>query len=214
MPQHPKSFSDAELMCAYANGDSQAFEELFNRYRKPLFTFLLQRTQEKGIAEDLFQEVFMRIIRGRSRYKPEGSFRSWLFTIASNALTDTHRKRALPIAPMKNEEGAYSPTSRAHSSEFQSGRTQQTPPSSNNDPSERSQTEELNRTIQSALRDIPEEQREVFLLRQRAGLDFASIAEITGTRLATAKSRMRYALEGLRHLLRSEMASTSEAAHE
>ncbi len=212
MPQHPKSLSDAELMRAYANGDSQAFEQLFNRYRKSLFTFLMQRTQEKGLAEDLFQEVFMRVIRNRTNYKPEGKFRAWLFTIASNAITDSRRKRTLPVAPSETEVEAGPSNLPANFAYDRSSRESQSFP--DNDPSNRSQAEELNRSIQSALCDIPEEQREVFLLRQRAGLDFASIAQITGTRLATAKSRMRYALEGLRHLLRSEMASPSEAAHE
>lgn len=192
--------TDEELMAAYAAGDANAFDRLFGRHRRPLFTFLLHRTESRALAEDLFQEVFLRLIRGRERYRPAGSFRAWLFTMAHNALTDDRRRAALRAAETVDE--APEPERTASRAERSS------------DPVARTHAAHLGRRLAAALRHLPADQRDVFLLRERAGLDFASIARATGAALPTVKSRMRYALAALRRRLADDLPSLTECLHD
>jgi RNA polymerase sigma-70 factor (ECF subfamily) len=197
---------DELLMTAYANGDDRAFEHLFERHRRPLYTYLLSETRSRARTDDLFQEVFLRVIRGRQRFDASGSFRAWLFTIARNALTDARRRAALRDAEdfeERTEEGSLA----SGGGSTASG----TDPA---DPVAWSHARDLAERIESALRGIPADQREVFLLRERGGLDFKTIAATCGCGLATAKSRMRYALENLRRRLADELPSIKECLHE
>jgi len=195
-------------MLAYRDGDAPAFERLFARHRRALFTYLLHDSGSRALAEDLFQEVFLRVIRGRERYQPDGSFRAWLFTIARNASTDQRRREALRETEsvngtMNDESELRTPPAREPATRGNA-----------TDPLALSQARELRARGEAALLRLPREQREVFLLRERAGLDFRSIAEATGCELATAKSRMRYALAGLRRILSSELGSLLESSHD
>lgn len=192
-------------MLAYRAGDAAAFEGLFARHRRTLFTYLLHVSGSPALAEDLFQEVFLRLIRTRERYRAEGSFRSWLFTIARNATTDERRRAGLRASEgwedaMLDGQTTDGPRERA--------RGDGAP-----DPLALGHARELGERIEAALLRLPPDQREVFLLRERAGLDFRHIAETTGCELATAKSRMRYALAGLRRILARELA-LPESLHE
>lgn len=191
----PPEPSDEELMLAYARGRSEAFERLFERHRRRLFTHLVHLIGDRARAEDVFQEVFLRVIRKRAAYAHSGNFRAWLYTIAHNASTDERRRSAVRdtrAIPMDEHVPDTIP-----------------------DPAEATHRGEIRERIEAALLRLPAVQREVFLLRERAGLDFASIARATGCGLATAKSRMRYALENLRRQLETgELAATTETGHE
>jgi RNA polymerase sigma-70 factor (ECF subfamily) len=183
--------SDEQLMRDWAGGDGQAFERLFERHRRVVHTFLLQHSGSRAAAEDLFQEVFLRVVRGRDAFQAErGSFRTWLFTIARNTLTDRWRRRG--------REPAVDGAERALEQIAVAG------PDSN--PLALLRGEELRTRIVAALEGLPAEQREVFLLRELVGLGFQDVAEVTGCRVPTAKSRMRYALEGLRRALAPAVA--------
>jgi len=204
----PDGASDDALMRAFSSGDSGAFERLFQRHRRPLFTFLLHHSGSRGTADDLFQEVFLRLIQSRAQYQPTGSFRAWLFTIAHNVMADDRRRAALRtsphdgLAPGRDRDGAEAWEEALVSRD---GR---------GDPVARSHAGDLRRHIEAALLRLPEAQREVFLLRERGGLDLGHIAEVTGANLATVKSRLRYALAGLRRLLSAELAALPESSHE
>jgi RNA polymerase sigma factor (sigma-70 family) len=87
--------SDKQLMLAYAAGEAAAFETLFRRHRRPLYTYLLHHSGSREVADDLFQEVFLRLIRARASYAPTGGFRAWLYVIARHAMTDHHRRTAV-----------------------------------------------------------------------------------------------------------------------
>jgi RNA polymerase sigma-70 factor (ECF subfamily) len=193
--------SDDELMTAYAGGDAAAFEALFQRHRKPLFTFLVHRCGDRQVAEDVLQEVFLKVIRSRATYRAEGSFRAWLFLIARRTLTDHHRQSAVRrvVTPQ---------------SALPDGAPLDLPGSEDDEPGRLAAARQLGTRITAALQDLPEEQREVFLLRERAGLAYEAIAEQTGCGVATAKSRMRYALAGLRRLLSAELSRHLEPAHD
>lgn len=192
-------------MLAYMAGDRAAFEELFGRYRRVLYTFLLHQTGDRQAAEDLFQEVFLRVIRARKSFRRGGGpFKSWLLTIARNALIDTRRRAAV----RRNVNGK-------HREDPERGRAEERIPDNRaaGDPHQAAEIGRLRQRIVEALAKLPEEQREVFLLREQVGLDFGGIAEVTGCKVATAKSRMRYALEGLRRQLADMLAAEPGDAH-
>jgi RNA polymerase sigma-70 factor (ECF subfamily) len=197
--------TDEELMLAYAAGDRSAFEALFARHRRVLYTFLLHQTGDLQAAEDLFQEVFLRVIRARASFRDGGGpFKGWLLTIARNAIIDAHRRAA--VRSDVNLPATQDP---------QRGRAEERIADErvSGNPHEASERTRLRRRIEEALARLPEEQREVFLLRERVGMDFAGIAEVTGCKVATAKSRMRYALEGLRRQLADLLAAEPGDAH-
>ena len=185
--------SDEDLMAAYTAGDLAAFEALFARHRGTLFTFLCHQVGDRALAEDLVKDVFLRVVRGRTSYQPGGAFRSWLYTIARNAVTDQHRRRGVRKVVVLEEDmrQATSPSD----ADF-GGATSNT-----EDPARVAGAGDLRVAIESALLRLPDEQREVFLLRERAQLEYQNIAELTGVGLATVKSRMRYALAALRQHL-------------
>lgn len=207
MSDQPDQPSDEALLQAYVAGDASAFDGLFARHRRPLFTYFLHHTGNATTAEDLFQEAFLRLIRGCAGYRPTGSFRSWLFTIAHNVMTDDRRRSALRAPANEGREEDRVSRDRHEAEAVEIGATR-------DDPLLRTGARDLREHIEAALLRLPEPQREVFLLRERAGLDLRSIAQATGANLATVKSRMRYALAGLRRLLSAELASTPELFHE
>ncbi|MCD4654471.1 sigma-70 family RNA polymerase sigma factor [bacterium] len=171
------------------NGDIAAFEVLLKRYQNQLFGFLIQSCRSRDRAEDLYQETFFRVVRSAGNYKTSASFRTWLFTIARNLLIDEHRKTL--TRPQETR------TKNHDTNEFiDSTIVSETP-----DAERIMRSREIRETIQSALASLPEQQREMFLLRENAGLDFKEAARITACSVNTAKSRMRYALLRIREKL-------------
>lgn len=172
--------TDEELMVAYASGDTAAFELLYSRHRGPLFRFMLHQVREHGTAEELYQDVWQRVITARERYRPEARFSTWLFQIAHNRLTDhwraqQHRPPAPADAVERAEREADPQTPERQLSAF-----------------------EERRRLQLALQELPADQREVVLLRLEQELSLEQIGEITGVGRETVKSRLRYALDKLR----------------
>jgi RNA polymerase sigma factor (sigma-70 family) len=172
--------TDEELMVAYAAGDSAAFEMLYSRHRGPLFRFMLHQVREHGTAEELYQDVWQRVITARERYRPEARFSTWLFQIAHNRLTDhwraqQHRPAAPADAVERAEREADPQTPERQLSAF-----------------------EERRRLQLDLQELPADQREVVLLRLEQELSLEQIGEITGVGRETVKSRLRYALDKLR----------------
>ena len=203
--------TDEALMEAYASGDFACFDQLYRRHHRSLLTFLLHHTGSRELAADLFQETFLRLIRRRGHYRSHGSFRSWLFTIAHNLTIDDRRRRGLRESGPVEGGGAMTDDTEAEVPARERGTA---PKDGATDPVASSQASEVRERIEEALLHIPEEQREVFLLRERGGLDFQGIAAATGCALPTVKSRMRYALANLRRQLAGDLASLAEGSHE
>jgi RNA polymerase sigma-70 factor (ECF subfamily) len=172
--------SDERLMQLFQGGDVRAFEELVRRHRTPVFSFLLRLTGDRGRAEDLCQETFLRVVRASAEWQPRALFRTWLYAVARNQATDDARRRAF-----RRTEPLDGP-----------GRTEE--PADDPPPDHAAEGALLRPKLEAALAALPPEQREVFLLREHAGLRFPEIAEVTGVPENTVKSRMRYALEALR----------------
>lgn len=175
--------NDDLLMLAWVGGDTAAFEMLYARHRGPLYRFLLRQLRNQALADEFFQDVWQRVIAARSGWKPEAAFATWLFRIAHNRLNDHWRAaRHRPAAPEDGDE-----------------RAARVP-----DPStpERELSEfEQRRRLQLAMEELPEEQREVLILRLEQELSLEEIGAITGVGRETVKSRLRYAMDKLRQRL-------------
>ena len=91
-------------MLAYGQGDAGAFETLYRRHRGPLYRFVLRAIKQRSAAEELFQEVWIRVIESRSRYAPQARFTTWLYTIAHNLLVDHWRKKGLSLVSLDAED--------------------------------------------------------------------------------------------------------------
>jgi len=181
--------TDEELLSRFRDGDAGAFELLMRRHRATVFTFLARLTGERPRAEDLLQETWLRVVAAAPRWEPRARFRTWLFAVARNLATDEARR-----ARHRRAEPLDAPPGAALS-------LAERLPSEEPGPERAAASAELRPRLLAALAALPVEQREVFLLREQAGVPFADIAEITGVPLPTVKSRMRYALEGLQRRL-------------
>jgi RNA polymerase sigma-70 factor (ECF subfamily) len=186
----PQDMTDEELLAAYQQGDAGAFELLLRRHRAPLFTFLLRMLGDREKAEDLAQETFLRIVKGAQAWEQRARFQTWLFTIARNLCVDQSRRDRFRRADSLDQTGADDEPAMIDSV-----------PSREIDPARGAESARLRPVLQQALLSLPVEQREVFILREQAGVPFKEIAELVGVNENTVKSRMRYALEGLRKAL-------------
>ncbi len=184
--------ADETLMLRYQQGDRAAFAILVRRHQQPLYNFALRQVRAQEVAEEVVQEVFVRVVQNAHDFKHEARFTTWVYTIARNLCIDHLRKRALRKHPSLDE-------SRGEEGEGPTLGEQTADPRAS---VEREATgTELKQRIAVAVDKLPDDQREVFLMREVANLPFKEIAEITGVPENTVKSRMRYALERLQEAL-------------
>jgi RNA polymerase sigma-70 factor, ECF subfamily len=181
--------SDQDLLEKYRRGDVQALEVLVDRYRKPLFGFIIGMTGGQADADEVFQEVWFRVIRKVEDYE-HGNFCGWLVRIAHNLVIDRARRRkpivSLDVPP--DEDGPVFPELRT------------TEP----DPRQEMSAGELGRRIRTVVDTLPPRQKEVFLMRTQLDLSFKEIAKVQKTSINTALARMHYAIGKLRLSLRNE----------
>ena len=163
-------------MLAYSGGDAEAFETLYARHRARLFRFILRSIKVRATAEELYQEIWMRVIEARRRYKPTARFSTWLYTIAHNRMADHWRRGGLSQVSLDDHElPGHSP-----------------------DPARHAEAREALARFAAALERLPPAQREAFLLHEEAGLTVPEIAAATGSNEEAAKSRLRYAMAKLK----------------
>lgn len=183
---------DETLMLRFQSGDRAAFAQLVRRHQGPLYNFALRQVRTPQVAEDVVQEAFVRVVQSAADFKHEARFTTWVYTITRNLCIDQLRKKALRKHPSLDEtkgEGGEGPTLGEQTADPRAS-------------VERAATgTELKERIALAVDKLPDEQREVFLMREVANLPFKEIAEITGVPENTVKSRMRYALERLQEAL-------------
>lgn len=168
--------ADEELMIAYRDGNAGAFETLYARHRARLFRFVLRSVKERGMAEELFQDVWMRVIEARDRYAPTARFTTWLYSIAHNRLIDHWRRKGLAVVSLDDD----------------------VPAASGDNPERQVEARQGLERFARALEALPPAQREAFLLHEEAGMSVAQIAQATGAGEEAAKSRLRYALAKLK----------------
>ncbi|MFN3197320.1 MAG: RNA polymerase sigma factor [Bradymonadia bacterium] len=189
--QRPKGQTDEDLMERFRDqGDTAAFEELLRRHERPVFNFIRRMVRDDELANDLLQETFLRVVKSAKVYSRKAKFTTWLYTIARNQSIDSlrkakHRRTVSLDAPVKGgEEGDRTLMERI--------------PGKSEDAHTRLDAREMTERIQTAVNQLSDEQREVFMMRQFQGLPFKEIASVVGVSENTIKSRMRYALENLR----------------
>lgn len=178
---------DEALMLAYARGDAASFERLYARHKGPTYRYLLRHTSNRATADELHQDVWMRVVRARERYRPEARFTTWLYTLARHRLVDHFRSKGGVVAASLDQDSADGlPDTPAEE------------PASAADPLARVLDEESGSRLLAALADVPGLQRDAFLLHVEAGLSLVEIATLTGVPAETVKSRLRYAYRRLR----------------
>jgi len=186
--------TDEVLMMRFQAGDRAAFTSLVRRHKTPIFNFVLRLVRASSAAEDLTQDVFVKVVQSASDFKHESRFSTWAYTIARNLCIDHLRKMSFrqhpsldqPQGPDADGPTLLDRTADAH----HSSAVDRTVIGA-----------EMGRRITRCVEELPQEQREVFLLREVANLPFKDIAQITGVPENTVKSRMRYALERLQQNL-------------
>ena len=186
--------SDQELVKKYLRGDSQAFDQLYDRHHRAVFLLVRQYFHQRERAEEVFQEIFMKVLERLDRYQSEGSFKAWLFTVSRNHCIDRLRYQARrPETPAS-----------AIGDPDEGGDILETVATISGSQEERIYDHQLAGHLQEALEKLPEEQRETFLLKESGGLTFEEISQMMGVSVNTAKSRMRYALSHLRRVLKGK----------
>jgi RNA polymerase sigma-70 factor, ECF subfamily len=178
--------ADGELMLRYRSGDMRAFETLYTRHKDALYRYLQRMCRDRDACNDLFQEVWSKVIQSRERYEPRAQFTTFLFRIAHNCAVDYFRRAE------RRQQGRMEDVSELQ--ECLSGLDGERPDS-------QACHAQLSAAFMQALRSLPDDQRQVFVLREEGGLSLEDIGRVTGVPMETAKSRLRYALNKLRAAL-------------
>lgn len=187
--------SDEALMLAHGKGDEDAFAELLRRHQRGVLNYIFRMVNNRQIAEELTQEVFLALVRNAGRYEPRAKFTTYLYTIASNIVSKEwlrrkRRPRLLSLSGWtrsKDREETFDPLEHVGDEKadtltsFQRG--------------------EISEAVNVALKELPPQQREAFVLRRFRDLSYEEIAEITEAPIGTAKSRVVRAERALRPLL-------------
>ncbi len=188
-----RELTDEALMIRFQRGDRACFATLVRRHQTPLYNFALRHLRTQAVAQDVVQDAFVRVVQNAAEFKHEARFTTWLYTIARNLCIDQLRKSSLRKHPSLDHgapgDDGDGPTLGEQTEDARAS-------------VEREATgTELRERIAKAVETLPDEQREVFLMREVANLPFKEIAEVTGVPENTVKSRMRYALERLQQAL-------------
>src|SRR5436305_6130471 len=184
-PQRP-GMSDERLMLAFSQGSSEAFTELFHRYKQPVFGFFCRRVSDPANAEELTQETFFALIRAAARYEPRALFRTYLYAIGFKILR-AHRRKAAFRATFLGQRN------------------------SSPDPSRRDATES-GLWVRRAVEKLDPLDREILMLREFEQLSYAEIADLLQLPLNTVRSRLFRARTALRNLLEPPAESRTHGA--
>ena len=183
--------NDKELVMRYRNGDVASFQILVDRYQNKIYSYVLMLVKDKQLADDIFQDTFLKIIRTikAGAYKEEGKFIQFAMRIAHNLVIDYFRKaKRLPMVDPTKEDYDMLDNARFM------------------DPSIEEQivTEQIYDDVRKMIEYLPEEQREVLVMRMYDDMSFKEIAEATNVSINTALGRMRYALINLRKMAKQK----------
>jgi len=176
--------SDDQLMVSYARGDKLAFDQLYLRYKQPVYRYLFRNCSNIHATDEMFQEVWLRLITASKRYQNKGKFRAWIFTLAHNCLIDYYRKSAKLSLQKTDSAETIEATSLEQASSITT-----------------ISDERQGKIIHRILSELPQEQKEAFYLRQDSDFSINEIAAIQQVTPEAAKSRLRYAYKKLRGAL-------------
>ncbi len=173
-----RRLDDSALMLRYRDGDIAAFDVLYQRHNDSLYRYLLRLSLNRHTAEDVFQEAWGKIIKSRQSYRPTAKFSTYLFRVAHNCFIDHIRRNK-----RHTHEVSVDPDTSA---------------ATDNAPDECAEKLLARQRLEDALKILPNEQRDVFLLYKEGGLSVDDIAFVTGVNRETAKSRLRYSVAKLK----------------
>ncbi|QFZ55904.1 sigma-70 family RNA polymerase sigma factor [Oceanihabitans sp. IOP_32] len=182
-----KLVSDAVLVNSYIKGDERALETLVNRHKQKIYSFIYSKVYDRDITEDIFQDTFIKVIRTlkRGAYNEEGKFLPWVMRIAHNLVIDFFRKNNR--MPKFDNHGDFSIFSVLSDSSLNAEKTLI-----------KAQVEQ---DVRRLVEELPDDQKEVLLMRMYNDMSFKEISERTGVSINTALGRMRYALINLRKII-------------
>jgi RNA polymerase sigma factor (sigma-70 family) len=181
------SATDQELIGRYLAGNHSSLERLIRRHKNRVFAYILMIVKDKELAEDLFQDTFIKVINTirSGSYKEEGKFIQWVMRIAHNLIIDYFRKaKRIPLVENREDFDIFDKVKIPVESI-----------------EERLITEQIHKDVKKLIDYLPKEQREVLLMRHYGDMSFKDIAEVTNVSINTALGRMRYALINLRKLV-------------
>jgi RNA polymerase sigma-70 factor (ECF subfamily) len=179
---------DSELISQYRNGSEVAFERLVDKYKTKVYTTILMIVKDQGVAEDLLQDVFVKVIHtlNSDRYNEEGKFQPWLMRIGHNLAIDHFRKmKRYPMVIMEDGSNVFN-TMRFAEQNVEDLKVK----------------DETYALVRQLIDELPESQKQVLIMRHYMDLSFQEIAEQSGVSINTALGRMRYALINLRKKLK------------
>ena len=183
----PTNLTDADLIAEYLNGSERSLEKLINRHQLQIFNFINSKVNDRDKSEDIFQDTFIKVIKTlkNGSYNEEGKFLPWVMRIAHNLVIDYFRKsNRIPIIDNKEEFDIF---------QFLSDTT----PNAESVLVE----EQVLKDIQNLIEELPEDQKEVLIMRLYRDMSFKEIAENTNVSINTALGRMRYAIINLRKMI-------------
>ncbi len=194
--QKPQAMSDRDLVRLYQSGEEQAITELIHRYKQKIFTSIFFLVRKRELAEDLFQETFIKIINSlrEKRYNEEGKFLPWAIRIAHNLVIDHFRKAH--HMPMQRDTDEYSVF------DFMPHRSRNAV--------EQIMHEEKIDKVRQLIERLPFEQREVVIMRHYGELSFKEISKILNININTALGRMHYAILKMREIVKEEKINLRE----
>jgi len=176
-----------------ASGDAASFENLILPYEKPIYNFCFRMFNNREDAQDVAQEIFLKIFRNLKKFnsRGEGSFKKWLYKVANNACIDELRKRGSRISAESLDEAV----------ESEDGEMSRQYESKESPPDEVVISRERQSEIKKAIAGLPADYKNIIILRDIQGLSYEEIAEITGAKLGTVKSKLSRARTALRDKL-------------
>ncbi len=189
---NPETFSNAdEVIARLKRGDPDALTAILSRYQQRLYRFLLRLVQDPALADDLFQQTWLRVMEKIGSYDPRARFDAWLFSVGHNLAVD-HLRRKHGRSLDEPDDSGVVPADRL--------------PSGGADPLEALLESERAAILAAALQELPAIHREVLSLRFEEGMKLEQIAEVAAVPLSTVKSRLHRALQGLRDAVERRMA--------
>lgn len=189
------SLTDCELVKQYINGDFQSLEELINRYKNRVFSYIVMVVKNKELAEDIFQDTFVKVVRSldSGSYKDDGRFGPWVMRIAHNLIIDYYRRsKHLPTISGDDEEKNVFNTIGIFDRNVEDDY----------------ELKQKHTDLRKLINNLPPEQCAVVKYRYVYDMSFKEIAELTGVSINTALGRMRYALINLRKMMNVEIVET------
>lgn len=186
--------TDSELVSSFIEGDISSIEQLIQRHKSKVFTYITMYLRDKAMAEDIFQETFLKVINSLrdGKYRDDGRFLSWVMRIAHNLIIDHFRReRQNKVLSKDNYEGDLFNSKHLSEANIEDNLVQN----------------QIIEDVRKLLNELPDDQKEVVILRHYAGLSFREIAEQTNVSINTALGRMRYALINIRKMMEEKNIS-------